>query len=82
MLAEKDSQGNTIAHLVAASGNTEVFKVQYLQYIGMEGNGSIFIRCVYCDKHIGNDFCYCGKHNLLGYSSIIGTGLIVVSNAR
>ena len=30
MLAAKDSQGNTIAHLVAASGNTEVFEVKHL----------------------------------------------------
>ena len=27
LLTAKDSQGNTIAHLVAASGNTEVFEV-------------------------------------------------------
>ena len=27
LLAARDSQGNTIAHLVAASGNTEVFEV-------------------------------------------------------
>ena len=30
LLAAKDSQGNTIAHLVAASGNTEVFEVKHL----------------------------------------------------
>ena len=28
LLAAKDSQGNTIAHLAAASGNTEVFEVR------------------------------------------------------
>ena len=27
LLTVKDSQGNTITHLVAASGNTEVFEV-------------------------------------------------------
>ena len=27
LLTAKDSQGNTIAHLVVASGNTEVFEV-------------------------------------------------------
>ena len=26
----KDFQGNTITHMVAASGNTEVFEVKYL----------------------------------------------------
>ena len=31
LLAAKDSQGNTIAHLVAASGNTEVFEVKHLE---------------------------------------------------
>ena len=55
LLTARDSQGNTIAHLVAASGNTEVFKVQYLQYIGMEGNMSIVVRCD------SKRFCCCGK---------------------
>ena len=33
LLTLKDSQGNTIAHLVAASGNTEVFEVYYVQLV-------------------------------------------------
>ena len=33
LLKAKDSQGNTIAHLVAASGKTEVFQVKYLYFV-------------------------------------------------
>ena len=32
LLTAKDSQRNTVAHLVAASGNTEVFEVKILIY--------------------------------------------------
>ena len=32
LLTAKDSQRNTVAHLVAASGNTEVFEVKILMY--------------------------------------------------
>ena len=30
LLTAKDSQGNTLAHLAAVSGNTEVFQVKHL----------------------------------------------------
>ena len=33
LLTTKDSRENTIAHLVAASGNTEVFEVYYVQLV-------------------------------------------------
>ena len=32
LLTVKDSQGNTITHLVASSGNTEVFEVRKGEY--------------------------------------------------
>ena len=44
LLNAKDSQGNTIAHLVAASGNTEVFEVYGNSTSGMKG--------ICCGKHV------------------------------
>ena len=33
LLTAKGSQGNTVAHLVADSGNTEVFKVYNIYFV-------------------------------------------------
>ena len=33
VLTAKDSQGNRLAHLAAASGNTELFEVQYIYIV-------------------------------------------------
>ena len=51
LLTAKDSQGNTIAHLVAASGNTEVFEVY--------STSGVEVTC--CVKHVYN---YVTNNNL------------------
>lgn len=58
MLAAEDSQGNTIAHLVATSGNTEVFEVHIQYMCNVMGTYPIhlrtFIDCSFW--HVCNNF--------------------------